>query len=189
MHRLVGKRTHKTVPIGGTAAVAAAAAPAVTVTAPPPSSSPVKPLVVMTTPAALKQCEICEEEAAAVHCASCDMDLCTKGGCDADMHRPMSKKNHTRTPLPGGPASMLGVPPSPSPTGSASSGGVSPSSAGSVKPDCSLCDDADAVVHCAECKMFLCKENGCDSESVTHAATRTRWQVLVSASGLIVLVI
>ena len=141
MHKIVGKRLHKTFPIVLEDPTKTAAAPS--------SLAPPKPSV-STAATKLLLCAMCEENPATVRCTECAIDLCQKK-CDAEVHRPQVMKNHTRTPL---------TEVAPSPQASL----TSVASSADIPPDCSLCDDADAVVHCAACNMFLCKVNGCDAD-------------------------
>jgi len=149
IHKPLKMKTHKRTPhaSGAPAAAApvAAAAPAAAASAPVAATPPAGKSVI---------CEVCDDRPAVLHCSECDMDLCVAGKCDDDIHRPAAKKGHKRTPLAGGAA----------PTAAAAAAAPAAAAKPSVKKDCSICDDADAVLHCAACKMYLCTENGCDGE-------------------------
>ena len=45
------------------------------------------------------QCDLCEDAPATVRCADCGMNLCSEGGCDADMHSDGKTKFHKRVPI------------------------------------------------------------------------------------------
>jgi hypothetical protein len=62
-----------------TAAALAAAAPASAKASAPP------------------MCEICDDDPATLHCATCDMFLCAVD--DAQLHKPASKQGHPRKPI------------------------------------------------------------------------------------------
>jgi hypothetical protein len=76
LHKSAKKKEHNRRPLAGAAPVAAAAAPA--------------------TPAAGK-CQQCDENAAKLHCANCNLNLCDN--CNGVLHRSAKKADHARTPL------------------------------------------------------------------------------------------
>jgi len=52
-----------------------------------------------STSAAVVVCELCEMYPAVLRCETCDQNLCTEGGCDADLHQPLRMQTHQREPL------------------------------------------------------------------------------------------